>query len=1085
MRPAIFRNTLRTICFYRKDAAYQVIIIAVLSAIISASLFTGYSVRSNLKQNALEKLGNTDLIISSGIRYLDQSLAGKIKAKTGDNIVSILEAEGFCQNFNTGVTALNIKVYGITKDFFTFQGNDTLFIEPGSVAINVRLAENLGIKKGDELILTFNESDPIPSNAPFASGTGDRSRVMKVGRILTQSESGNFSLGISQLTPLNVFINLQEIGSEQNTASKVNRLLVNNISGRNDTSYPNIISDLLSPADIGLHLRRSDKTGEPELISDRVFIDSSIVEGVLHVFPDASPVLTYLANSISKGEKSTPYSFISALPATLYPGIGDNGLVVSRWLANDLACKTGDTVNLTWYYQASGNKLKETSKSFIVSGIIEDDNKYSDPSLMPEFPGISGSTTCSEWDAGVPILMDRIRKEDEEYWNTRKGTPKAFISYQAGMEIWSNDFGIATAIRFPDSMELTDIEEELTGKIDPMLTGLTVSAIAGKAEKAAESGVDFSTLFLSLSLFIILSSIILLIMSISMFFSSRKSQIRTLHAIGYRNHIIRWMLITETMIVATAGAFTGAISGYFLNTLIIYALNTVWRGAVQTNMLTAEFSLAPVISGISATLLIAFIIVLMKANLFLKSLESSFSIGIKSFGRRRNIILLSASFAAAITLFIFSFINRENPTLLSFAGGSVIFIASILLLRYLIIAKQWHAGSINSIRHFSRKFYAFNTPNALTPVIFIAAGIFAVIIAGSNRQVISDKMLLPSGGTGGYLLWAESAVPIKDNLNLPESKKEFGLDEPGLADLSFIQAKKLAGDDASCLNLNHVTAPSILGLDPVPFMSNGSFSFASEIKGFKAINPWEIINFPSVDNTIYGIADQTVLEWGLKVKPGDTLKFNTENGQTLNIIICAGLKSSVFQGYVLISETNFSAFFPSVSGYSVFLADGKAEFSDYYQSALGERLSLYGFSIQPAKDKLASFFQVTNTYLDVFTLLGALGMILGIAGLGFVLMRNFNQRKREFALMISCGFTMKGIRRTLITDQVIIMIWGILTGFVSAISATLPSLNSGNMFPWGIILLMLLLISVVGLAAIFLVIRGISQETLVSQLRKE
>jgi hypothetical protein len=38
-------------------------------------------------------------------------------------------------------------------------------------------------------------------------------------------------------------------------------------------------------------------------------------------------------------------------------------------------------------------------KDFVVTGILDRNSILSDPSLMPDFPGISGSTTCSGWDA--------------------------------------------------------------------------------------------------------------------------------------------------------------------------------------------------------------------------------------------------------------------------------------------------------------------------------------------------------------------------------------------------------------------------------------------------------------------------------------------------------------------------------------------------------------------------------------------------------------------------------------------------------------------------------------------------------------
>ncbi len=66
------------------------------------------------------------------------------------------------------------------------------------------------------------------------------------------------------------------------------------------------------------------------------------------------------------------------------------------------------------------------------------------------------------------------------------------------------------------------------------------------------------------------------------------------------------------------------------------------------------------------------------------------------------------------------------------------------------------------------------------------------------------------------------------------------------------------------------------------------------------------------------------------------------------MIIAAGLKSSVFQGYVMISRENLNRFFPSVSGNQVFLIDGDPELSGSYKDILTERLAEYGVHFEPA-----------------------------------------------------------------------------------------------------------------------------------------
>jgi ABC-type antimicrobial peptide transport system permease subunit len=117
--------------------------------------------------------------------------------------------------------------------------------------------------------------------------------------------------------------------------------------------------------------------------------------------------------------------------------------------------------------------------------------------------------------------------------------------------------------------------------------------------------------------------------------------------------------------------------------------------------------------------------------------------------------------------------------------------------------------------------------------------------------------------------------------------------------------------------------------------------------------------------------------------------------------------------------------------------------------------------------------------------MGVLGMVLGAAGLGFVLLRNFNSRRKEFAIMAATGFSQKYIRMYIVKDQAFIVFWGILTGTVSGLIATLTSLGSGTAVPWTTIIIMTILIAATATAALFLSVRKIRTESLIVHLRNE
>jgi ABC-type antimicrobial peptide transport system permease subunit len=250
------------------------------------------------------------------------------------------------------------------------------------------------------------------------------------------------------------------------------------------------------------------------------------------------------------------------------------------------------------------------------------------------------------------------------------------------------------------------------------------------------------------------------------------------------------------------------------------------------------------------------------------------------------------------------------------------------------------------------------------------------------------------------------------------------------------------GDDASCLNLNRIAQPAILGVDPEAL--SGRFSFATRMKGLDAEDPWKALYESLEDGSIPAIADQTVIQYGLGKKVGDELLYQNEKGDTLRLKLIAGTTPSIFQGYVIISNEHFLKNYPSNSGSYVFLIDGEPE----QDEAIGEELRSvfrdYGWEMESTAKRLVEFYSVTNTYLSIFLALGALGMILGTIGLAIILARTILERRREIALMQAIGFGTRQLFRLLVNEYLLLLVAGVLTGFVTAVVATLPSFISSN-----------------------------------------
>jgi ABC-type antimicrobial peptide transport system permease subunit len=200
---------------------------------------------------------------------------------------------------------------------------------------------------------------------------------------------------------------------------------------------------------------------------------------------------------------------------------------------------------------------------------------------------------------------------------------------------------------------------------------------------------------------------------------------------------------------------------------------------------------------------------------------------------------------------------------------------------------------------------------------------------------------------------------------------------------------------------------------------------------------------------IPAIADMAVINWSLGKKAGDIIECDGENGKRWKLRLVAGLENSLFQGSILISRNNFLKMFPDISGAKVILADAAPETLKQLIANLGRGLMPTGPQIENSALRLARYNVVQNTYLTIFLVLGGLGLVIGSAGLGVLLMRNMLERLPEFAWMRAAGFSRRDILILLLSEHLFIFISGLCCGIIGSAAAVLPLLNSpAGSPPW-------------------------------------
>ena len=1105
--------TIKTFTHYFKQNLLVVLGVVVSTAVLTGALIIGDSVRYSLAQSTFSRLGETTHLVSVTERYFRQEMAAEIEATNSEiKATSVLLLEGVAVA-DGGVNRVNrVQVIGVDSDFQEIS-NTTLFseLQDNEISISQNLAERLQVKEGDNLLVRIKKASLIPMNAPFVSAEETSvSLRATVKKVVSKDELGRFNLKNSQTAPYNIFVSIKRLNKLMEFEGKANQILIS--TSLETSKVAESVKNCLTPTDAGLQLKNIEATHETEISTERVFLEDKIAETLQKLDGD-EPMLTYFVNGIEKSEvrspksgvtsqnpvssiqypvsniqhpasSTIPYSFVSSLPNT---ALAENEIILNRWAADDLKAKPGDSIRLRYFEIGPLRQLVNKESVFVLKEIIEMNAGWNDSTRVPHLPGLSDAGHCREWEAGVPIDLDAIRDKDEKYWNDYKGTPKAFVSESAALKMWSNRFGNYTAVRFPsDKFDLEKYNQLFAQEIEPADLGMSISPIRELGVQAAQNGTDFSGLFIGLSFFLLLAGIILTALLFRFNLENRSSQIGLFDALGFQQKQVGGFFLKEGFVVAIFGGILGLIVSVFYTSLVFKILNTLWFEIVRTDVLLIKIYPSTLISGLIISLLVSLIAIYISVKRFSKQRTADLQKQIQTEEKRGRKILLNgimyASLFVAFGIFIYQVAGSKqmNPALF-FISGILLLTGLLLNFRQNLFRLEAKKRESLNARGLAILNLTRNKSRSLTVVTLFALGTFLVVSTVSNKRDLFANAQDKTSGTGGFLFFAETTMPVLFDMNNPEKRAEEGI----LEDFSALQFSKVDGDDASCLNLNRISQPAILGVDPENLQ--GRFTFATKMKEIGETDLWLALNQQFEDGTIPAFADQTVIQWGLGMKVGDVLLYQNELGDTLRLKLMAGTTPSIFQGYILISNQNFLKNYPTHSGTSVFLIDGKSENQQAISDELQSVFRDYGWEMQSTAARLVEFYSITNTYLSIFLALGALGLILGTVGLAVILARTLLERRREIALMQAVGFSTRPIFRIITGEYLLLLFAGVMIGFAAAVVATLPSfLSAGSDASFGTVALVTGLILLNGFLWIFgLTWISLQKKTLVTGLRVE
>ena len=1068
------RITRQNLRHYRRYYLLIALAVALANTIITGSLFVGDSVRQTLVNRVDERLGRTVTLVTSGSGFMNEAFAG-MPALKGSSAVIFL-TNGFVPN---NLSLLPVSVWGVDSSLSAIAAQGFVFPDAGEVVINHKTAKELSLEAGDDMVVRLPNTRMIPSGSLFVTDNYTASLRLRVKAVIDSRQSGNLNLRNEQSLPLNLFINRQELASELEMEGKCNMILLNReLSGDE-------LSNSWKPDFSGITVETAESF--QEIVSERVFLEEDLIARLDEHFPQTNRLFSYLVNALIPPHSSPmgvrgasiPYSFVTAIDRFFPPlrgidcvegfavdgGLGreltGNDMILSDYAARRLNASTGDTVMMSFFVSEGLKVLTEEQRPFVVREILPLQMFQSDGRLSAEFPGLSNVDNCTDWDSDLPIDMDRIEKEDEDYWDLYRTTPKALIAYTEGALLWGNQYGVATAVRISDEENIV-----LKDILSPADAGITLVSPRDTGLAAARGGVDFKSLFLSLAFFVIAAALLLTTIPLGGMLRDRRNEMLLLQALGYTRQRIQKILVSEVAVLTFAATLMGIITAVLYNRLVLFALGNIWKGAVHTENFMANIEPASLVIGSLVTLAVSFGTLWWTLHRILK--RTSHRDGMHSVSTVRWLPVVSL-----LLMHVFIFINltvKQSPALFM-ATGLVGLVAVISGYSRFISRRASGAGTFN-LKGMIYKNLNYRRRSSVISIIVLAAGLFVVFVVGLNRKNFSDAASLLSG-TGGFTLWGENSVPLYHSLSTAEGRERFGLS--GLpADVSILQFYRHGGDDASCLNLNKAPQPTVLGVD-ANLLADASFTFAATLvdsyqlsvvserseqklktENRKLKTVWDALSQKRGDYYPV-IADQTVLQWGLMKSVGDTITYLSRKGEPVVLQFVGGLNNSIFQGNLLMNKDFFAEIW-GTDGSGVMLVQTSDSTQLEVKQILSQALANYGLQLTFCNERLKEFNSVTDSYLTIFLMLGGLGLLIGLFGMLLIIRRGLLDRAQEVSTLSAIGFDSDSIKKQLFSESMIVPLYAIIAGTLSSLVAVSSTISAVSLFTWVILLAILMLL---------------------------
>ncbi len=644
--------------------------------------------------------------------------------------------------------------------------------------------------------------------------------------------------------------------------------------------------------------------------------------------------------------------------------------------------------------------------------------------------------------------------------------------------------------------------------------GISVRTVKEDALSSAERMDLLPAMFMAFSTFAILAGLLLAASTFGTLALERQSELGVCRALGFKQRDLTVLLVGEGVAYAALASISGAFLGLLLTLALIRGADGVIDNAAG-GTLTFHYELSSLLIAIATGLAIALLTLVLVAHLLgrrpiVQAIQERQDLTDRDLGNLRHlgggltlvgILMLPVILATEgdgrylpglmapslmITGLSYACLGRSRQRFAHSLGGLSLLLYTLvfslgafgqadvplmglfvlsglmlvlggllftlpnlegLILRFQRATAGWCSPALKlSLLYPTRRLGRAALTVSLNALVLFLMISLSVTVAVQERGL--EEAARVQGG--GHDIVGETTHPVYLDLTDPTQLDEAGIEAPVLGNLEIQQARKVGQEGATCSNLDPGLSPALLGVSAA-FWLDSDFQFQSPDTDDPA-RLWALLDRDMDPIPVF--VDHNTLRWLLQGELGSVFEIQDQAGQGREVVVVGIIRSTILTATFIMSEANLDRLYPTTAAYRYYLfkvPSGAAV--DQVARQLESELFILGMDTETVLEAVKRSMGYEHSFIALFQAFLALGLVMGLGGLGMAALRSVIEREREVGILRALGFDRKEVLRMFMFESSFIATMGILVGVFVGLGyswMTFSVWDSGYRFtiPW-------------------------------------